>query len=156
MVRRSGREVGLERVVVGLIDEIGFTCALVTQRGEQPAETVAYLGVVHVVELAGSRQLPVERFDGGASLGVLRPESVHSVTQPWLRASDVGQETVDFVGVALFFARCFVEVPKRRENVAQPVRVAPGCGSSERSLQVVDGLEGATLVHTPRVELFAL
>jgi len=81
---------------------------------------------------------------------------MHSVTQPWLRASDVAQETVDFVGVALFFARCFVEVRKRREDLAQPAGLPPGCGSSERSFQVVDGSEGAILVDTPRVEQFAL
>ena len=64
-------ELGVEGVVVGLVDEVGFAGALVPQRGQQPGQALADVGEVGAV-IVGLGQFGADRGDRLAEMCVLR------------------------------------------------------------------------------------
>jgi len=144
------RGIAVEGVEVGLVDEIGFSGSLVVESGEEPGESLAYVADVQIV--FASIEFAAQCGDRVADIAVLGAQTVDAVAQAWLRARDVGEETVGLVGVGQFFAGGVVENFERFRDVELPGTLTVESRLAERPLELVHGREGAVIVSGPLVQ----
>jgi hypothetical protein len=147
-------DVGVERVVVRLVEKIGLASALVAKRRKQPGESLSQVSEVDIALL--NREFATEGRDGLAKLLVLGAYAADTAAEPGLRACDVGEKTVGFLGVSLLLDGRLIEDDQRSEDIAPPSRLPSRSRSAERGFKLMDGVEGSVLVHPPRAERVTL
>jgi len=147
-------DIGIERVVVGLVEKVGLAGPLVAKRGEQPREPLAHVSKVDVRLF--SREFATKRLDGLAKLPILGAYAADATAKPGLRACDVGEKTVGFLSVSLLFGRRLIEDNECSEDIASPGRFPSRSGCAESSFELVDCLESSVLIDISRLERVTL
>jgi Integrase core domain len=121
------RDVRAERIVVGLVDQVGFPGPLVAQAGQHRGQPLAKVSEVGWL-VAGLVQLVAQRGDGVLQLTVVQAQAADPVAQPGLAAGDVGQQAVGQFGVTRLVGGRLGEYVQRGADAGAPC-LLPARGS---------------------------
>ena len=87
-VLRAPTQIGVEGIVIGLVEKVGLPCSSMTDRGQDPGDSLAQIGEV-CRGLPPLMEFAFELLYALAELPVLRPDPAHAVAQARSARGDI-------------------------------------------------------------------